>query len=324
MPTLGMDSHRRKMSTFCPVFSRLYVCILLGSIALFPGLVQAQVPEGDSYSEPATAPEEAFPKTLFQWRVSLPKEDENDEPEEDHIVTDRPHFSEASSLVGLGRIQVESGFTYSLDNFAGQRSKQYSFPETLYRIGLFQEWFELRVGYNYLVETNRDQFGIQSRISGSDDLYLGAKLALTEQEGWLPEMAIFPQMRVPTGHKNFTSGEVLPGFNLAYSWKVNEMIELECNSQLNRRKDDLSHLYLEAIQTINIEYELSKQLEAFTEWFCFLPDGALASTAGPQHYLHGGFSYKFRPNVQGDIHAGFGLNDHSANSFYGAGFSFRR
>lgn len=189
------------MSTFCPVFSRLYVCILLGSIALFPGLVQAQVPEGDSYSEPATAPEEAFPKTLFQWRVSLPKEDENDEPEEDHIVTDRPHFSEASSLVGLGRIQVESGFTYSLDNFAGQRSKQYSFPETLYRIGLFQEWFELRVGYNYLVETNRDQFGIQSRISGSDDLYLGAKLALTEQEGWLPEMAIFPQMRVPTGHK---------------------------------------------------------------------------------------------------------------------------
>lgn len=275
-----------------------------------------------SFTESLEASADELPKTLFTWNTTS-DEHEDQAPEDDSIVTDRPHFSEASSLVGLGRVQVESGFTLYLDSFSGTRSKQYSFPETLYRIGLFQEWFELRVGYNYLVEKSHDGFGNESTLSGSDDLYLGAKLALTEQEGWLPEMAIFPQARIPTGHKDFTSGEVLPGFNLAYSWLISDFIELECNTQLNRRKDGSNHLYLEAIQTANVEYLFSDRFEGFTEWFCLLPDGSIDPGTGPQHYLHGGFAFKIRPNVQADIHSGVGLNSHSTNAFHGAGFSFR-
>src|SRR5439155_3400523 len=59
----------------------------------------------------AVAQDHASPKKLFQWQVE-PSSEEPTEESEDRIVTDRPHFSEASALVGLGRVQLETGFSY--------------------------------------------------------------------------------------------------------------------------------------------------------------------------------------------------------------------
>lgn len=181
-------------------------------------------------------------KTLLAWNASQ----EEDEPEEDddpRLVTDRPHFSEASSLVGLGRVQLETGYTFFRDADAGTVVSTHSFPEPLLRMGVFADWFELRLGYNYLIEQTSTAAGPSSRVRGSDDMYLGAKLALAEQLGVLPEVAIFPQARIPTGSSAFTARQMLPGFNLAYSWKLNKLLELECNTQLNRRVDDVQHFY---------------------------------------------------------------------------------
>jgi hypothetical protein len=198
----------------------------------------------------------------------------------------------------------------------------HSFPEPLLRAGLFAEWFEFRLGYNYLVQQTRLSGGANSRLSGSDDLYVGAKFALTEQSGMLPEIALFPQARVPTGSTAFTDSQILPGFNLAYSWKLNDWIELECNTQLNRRRDDVRHFYTEFIQTVNVEYDLTERVGAFTEWIAFVPSGSL--TAQPQHYLHGGFVFFLTKDVQLDIHSAVGLNRPADNlAFTGAGVSFR-
>ena len=260
------------------------------------------------------------PKTLFRWSSESAEPDE--EEHEDKIVTDRPHFSEASSLVGLGRVQLETGYTYFRDSNNGSVVQTHSFGEPLLRAGVFAEWFEFRLGYTYLVEQSRVPGGPSTRFSGSDDLYVGAKLALTEQSGWLPEMAIFPQARVPTGSSAFTNSQVLPGFNFAYSWKLNDWLELECNTQLNRRRDDVSHFYTEFIQTVNFEYELTETVGAFTEWFVFVPSGAVS--AETQHYFHGGFVYFVNNNIQLDIHSAVGLNRAADNlAFTGVGFSIR-
>lgn len=259
------------------------------------------------------------PKTLFQWSNAKVQQ-ENEEEEPDRLVTDRPHFSEASSLVGLGRIQLETGYSYFRDNDGGT-FQTHSFPEPLLRAGLFAEWFEFRLGYNYLMErTNAG--GVSSRASGSDDIYVGAKLALTEQSDWLPEIALFPQFRMPTGSPAFTSNQVLPGFNLAYSWVLNEWLELECNTQLNRRLDDADHYYAEYIQTANLEYDLTEHVGAFTEFIAFIPCGAIAARS--EYYFHGGFVYFLSDNMQLDIHAGMGLNGPADDlAFTGAGLSVR-
>ena len=259
-----------------------------------------------------------YQKTLFQWSGS---EGEEEEPEVDRIVTDRPHFSEASSLVGLGTVQLETGYTIFRNDDGGVKTTLHSFPEPLLRVGVFAEWFEFRLAYNYLIEDTRTALG-SSRASGSDDIYVGAKLALATQSGFLPEMAIFPQMRVPTGARVFSNEQVLPGFNLAYSWMLNDWIELECNTQLNRRRDDSEHFYMEFIQTANVEYDLSERWGAFTEWVMFTPCGAI--TAQTQHYLHAGFVYFPTPNIQLDIHAGFGVSRAADDlAFTGVGASFR-
>lgn len=268
----------------------------------------------------AVAQEDASPKTLFRWSIATAEPEP--EEHEDKIVTDRPHFSEASNLVGLGRVQLETGYTYFRDSNNGTVVQTHSFGEPLLRAGVFAEWFEFRLGYTYLVEQTSISGGASSRFSGSDDLYVGAKLALTEQSGWLPEMAIFPQARIPTGSSAFTNSQVLPGFNFAYSWKLNDWLEVECNTQLNRRRDDSSHFYTEFIQTVNLEYELTERVGAFTEWFCFVPSGA--RTAQTQHYFHGGFVYFVSNNIQLDIHSAVGLNRAADDlAFTGVGFSIR-
>ena len=116
------------------------------------------------------------PKTLAQWRNHV----ESDAPEDPNprIITDRPHLAEATTTVGLGRIQVETGYAYSRDQEAGTTVRTHSVPEPLIRLGVFREWFELRLGYNYLMEDTQTT-GARTTMTGSDDIYLGAKIALT-------------------------------------------------------------------------------------------------------------------------------------------------
>lgn len=256
----------------------------------------------------------ATAETLFAWNV----ENRDDEPKDPRLVTDRPHFSEASSLVGKGVVQLETGYSIFSNRDNGTRTTTHSFPEPLLRMGLFAEWFEFRIASNYLVEQTTGQ----RSVTGIDDMYIGAKLAIAKQAGYLPELAIFPQMRVPAGSQAFTSDQVLPGVNIAYSWKLNDLLELECNTQFNSRRDDALHTYLEAIQTLNLEYDLSDKLGAFTELIAFLPTGD--TVASQEYYFHTGFQYFVTTNLQLDIHAGVGLNRAAADlAFTGAGLSVR-
>lgn len=262
-----------------------------------------------------------YPKTLFRWpNAPLPG---NQPDEEDIIVTDRPDFTEASSTVGLGRFQIETGYTFTHDDSAGVQLNGHSYPETLFRIGMLAEWFELRIAYNHLNEQTDDPVNGRSRDRGSDDLYLGAKLALTEQAGLLPEMVILPQMFVPTGDGSFTNDEWLPGVNWLYSWDVNETLSIAGSTQINRARDSTGHFYLETAQSGAVGIGLTDQLSAYAEYFGFYPSSANEPGAGPEHYMNCGFAYLVSNDIQLDIRAGWGLNRNADDFFSGAGLSVR-
>ena len=101
-------------------------------------------PSGTVVSQDAKSP-----KTLFRWTLADVDREEGEHA--DRIVTDRPHFSEASNLVGLGRVQLETGYSYFRDANNGTVVQTHSFGEPLLRAGVFAEWFEFRLGYTYLV-----------------------------------------------------------------------------------------------------------------------------------------------------------------------------
>ncbi|MFL5328344.1 MAG: transporter [Gemmataceae bacterium] len=254
---------------------------------------------------------------------------EDKEEEEDEIKTDRPDFTESSTTVGKGRVQLETGYTFTRDRSDGTRLNSHSYPEALLRMGLFAEWFELRVGQNFASERVAGPNGLVAANSGAEDLYLGTKLALTEQKKLAPEMAIIFQMTVPTGAEAFTAHEVLPGVNWLYGWDIiKDCLSIAGSTQGNRAIADNSltggtHAYLELAQSVTVNYEFTKKFGMFTEWFAFFPQSSLDAAVGPEHYLNSGFTYKFTPNTQYDIRAGVGLNRHADDFFAGTGFSFR-
>ena len=258
-------------------------------------------------------------KTLMQWSygTSFSGGPDQNEP----LVTDRPDFTEASSTVGLGVAQLEIGYTYTYDNDGTDRVITHSYPEPLLRVGILAEWLELRLIWNYVEETTTSGSS-SSSILGSEDMGLGLKIGLTPQECLRPEMALIPQMRVPSGPDRLSDGEVLPGLNWIYAWEINDFISTAGSSQFNRALDEVTgEPYLEFAQSWTIAYSLTDTLGAYTEWFALVPDGA--DTAPTQHFFNGGFTYLFSNDVQFDIRAGLGLNDAAEDYFVGTGLSVR-
>lgn len=280
------------------------------------GQVQKEIGDG-------TDPCEKPSKTLFEWAVGKKGNDgPNGGEEEDIIATDRPDFTEASSTVGQGRVQLETGYTFVYDNEGGAKVYTHSYPEALLRIGLFAEWFELRLGWNYFTERTTDPTFAQT-LWGSGDLYLGTKLFLTEQKGCLPESSFLVQTFLPLGHSAFSADTLLPGVNYLYGWDINDFLSAGASTQANRRRDAVGHSYVEFAQSLTIGYTLTDRLRAYTEGFALIPTGARDGVTGPEPYFNGGFTYLVTNNFQLDLRAGVGLNSHAADYFTGAGASIR-
>lgn len=256
--------------------------------------------------------------TLFRWSFSEETGGPNlDEP----LVTDRPDFTEASSTVGRGVAQLEFGYTFVYDSTGGVSTRTQSWGEPLLRYGFLADWLEFRIAL-FPVLQRTVQNGRRSHTSGTEDLYLGLKLGLTPQAGIAPEMALIPQMFVPTGSTAFTNDEVLPGVNWIYGWEINDWLSTAGSSQINRRIDDgTGRAYLEYAQSWTVAYTITEQLGAYTEWFALIPHSA--DTAQPQHYFNFGFTYLLSNDVQWDIRYGTGLNRAAEDYFIGTGFSIR-
>lgn len=298
---------------------------LVSSLAFGEELWPDESPEHGEYKlvppKQVFGPPEGEPrKTLFQWSYGTSFEGGID-LEKDAIQTDRPDFVEASTTVGKGVLQIESGYTYTRNKDADDNSITHNAGEVLVRYGVLQDWLELRLGLFPFSQVLGNPSPAVTN-SGLEDLYLGAKIGLTPQEGWWPEMSLVPQMTVPTGHDSVTSGKWLPGINWLYGWDVNDFIGVGGSTQFNGAVDGTTaHKYTEWAQAITINYALTEDVGAYTEWFAFFPSGA--DTEQVQHYIDGGFTYRPTLDMQFDIRAGIGLTDASDDYFVGTGFSIR-
>lgn len=256
--------------------------------------------------------------TLFRWSPTSPAGGPDlCEP----LVTDRPDFTEASVTVGKDVLQIEFGYTFTQDDAGGVRERSHSWGEPLFRYGVLEDWLEFRFGV-FPTTAETSMLGTTTRTSGTEDVYLGFKLALTPQDGILPEMALIPQMTVPTGSPAFTSDRVLPGVNWIYAWEINDCVSTAGSTQFNQAIDgSTGGEYTEWAQSWTLAYTLTDELGAYTEWYALFP--TREDTEDTQHILNGGFTYLLSDDVQWDIRAGLGLNDAADDFFVGTGLSIR-
>lgn len=254
------------------------------------------------------------PGVLMLWRGQ--SADAKVDGLDEGIVTDRPDFTEASSVVGRRVLQIESGYTYFYDGQGTNRVINHSYPETIFRYGLLADWLELRLGANYATEISSND-----KVYGAEDLYLGCKIGLTAQDGWLPEMALVPQGTIPSGASEFTSGRTLPGINWLYGWDINDFLSFAGSTQVNRSRNDSAELYDAWAQSFTFGYTLTERVGAYTEWIGLAPSDS--NRAPTEHYFDGGFTFGASDDVQFDVRGGKGLNDSASDYFVGVGMSIR-
>ena len=228
------------------------------------------------------------------------------------IETDRPDFTEASSLVSARHVQLETGWTSSQARGDNMPS-QYSWPEVLLRIGLSSR-LEARLGQSF---ASVDP-GTGERFTAHDDLYAGVKVALAEQRGARPQFALLLQATIPTGDDRLTNDEWLPGGALLAGWGTDGALSYAAGLQFNR----LPVEGMELGPSVAVGLQLSPSLKGYGEWFAFAPVGAGESSTA--HYANGGFALRVSDDAQLDARVGAGLNDAADRVFFGLGFSIRR
>jgi Putative MetA-pathway of phenol degradation len=243
-----------------------------------------------------------------------------DEPgESDRLDPDRPHLPEASTTAGKGRMILEGGYTFN-EGKASSSSAQDG-PEALFRAGILAEWFEVRIGQNFLKQ-ERSISGTRSTWTGIQDLYLGAKVALNRQKRYLPAIALIPQMTLPTGNHEVTGGRVLPGLNVDGNWEVvKNRYSMEFVVANNRIADDAHHSHFELATGFTHAFQVNRKLEAFGEWDVFR--GSIDPAATTRHYAVGGLVFFATKDFAVDFRAGAGLNAQANRFLIGTGFAFR-
>ena len=236
------------------------------------------------------------------------------------LVADRPDFTEATTTVGRGVFQIEFGYTFGVDRDDGNSVRGHSLGEPLLRVGVMADWMELRLAASPVAQRIKSG-GTTASDTGMEDLYLGVKLALSEQKELIPAIALLPQATVPTGSADFSSDRILPGVNFLYSWDVTENLSLAGSTQVNRAVGASDEGYAEWAQSVTAGVGLGARTGVYGEWFAFFPTEP--RPAATEHYVNTGLNWLATDDFQWDIRVGFGVNDPAEDLFAGTGVTLR-
>jgi hypothetical protein len=196
------------------------------------------------------------------------------------------------------------------------------------RYGL-AERLELRIAWDEGIVFDRsvEQNGRVVNQSGSTDIEFGIKYAIRKQDKWRPNMAIILAVSAPIGNPAFSSQQVDPLVNFLYSWDVTKKLSFACSTGNQWTAENVlvaapyDHYSL-FFQSASLDYELTKKLSIFNEWFALFRYSS--NDNRPQHYYDGGFTFLVTKNFQLDWRAGIGLSETSDRFFTGCGVTLRK
>lgn len=108
------------------------------------------------------------------------------------IFTDRPNVTDAVDPIPEGRFQTEIGFLFSEDDASGIKTMQ--LPNLSFKFGIV-DWLEMRVitSYNRISDLPLSE----NSKSGLSPITFSPKMALTEQNGIVPNSALVANFTFP-------------------------------------------------------------------------------------------------------------------------------
>lgn len=243
------------------------------------------------------------------------------------LETDRPDFTESTSTVARGHVQLEGGYTFTYDAEKGTRTRSHTAPELLLRAGLMDD-LELRIGWDGYTWVRERSPGeprvgrpatVEDWTQGGADTYLALKWKLFDLEGLRPAFAIIPGITVPTGSGEFSSGDVDPQFKVACAYELSGQWDVTGNVDLAEPSDDEGRFF-QAAASVSLAYAIRDDVGAYLEYYGFYPN---ARDSDGAHTLNTGLAWQLTPNFQLDWSVGGGLNEEADDFFTGVGFAVR-
>lgn len=228
------------------------------------------------------------------------------------ISTDRPSFSVGPGTIPKGRIQFETGYTYSFED-AHPNVKTHTFPETLIRLGL-TDILELRVEWPNVTFIDNG-----TNVDGLRDLGLGFKVQVFQQQGLRPRLSFAGRLSIPTGDEDLSSDRVDPEWRTIVTYALNERVGLFGNLNIGAPTSQGTR-FVQVSSSLGLSGSLWHRLTGFVEYFGLYPREA---AGGSGHFLQTGVLYLLSYNIQLDARVGGGLTRGTDDLFTGAGISWR-
>jgi len=234
---------------------------------------------------------------------------------DDPLVTDRPDFTESSSTVGQGILQLEGGVT-----FAGLQNGTdvTTVGEILARWGAAEK-LELRfVLPSYSWERNGGADGSGFLSSG-----VGLKYELTPGNGGGfiggMETALIVSTTVPTGTADFSSSSWQPAAVFAASWELGSTLGIGSNLGISRPAGNDTR-YTSLWASVALGVGLNESTSVFFELFGFNREEELGPSTAT---FQAGHLYLVSSDLQFDVRAARRLTERGANVLVGFGLSWR-
>src|SRR5436305_8874164 len=155
------------------------------------------------------------------------------EAEPDRIDPERPDFTNGTGIVAPGRVQVETGYTFTRRG----DERRHALGAALVRAGVAPQ-AEAR-----LVLNSYDWIdGPDGRRQGLEDPALEVKVRLTgaaeHRPPGLPAVALFLATTVPAGARPITADAWQPTGKLALGWHLSEQLDLSSNPAYSPPAED--------------------------------------------------------------------------------------
>ena len=252
---------------------------------------------------------------LFLGLITLLNAQAQESTTKPDLITDRPDATESPTVVPKGSLQVETGAFYTSFEDGGVQEEVFTYNTALLRYGLLDR-LELRLGWN--LEESRLSTPIDTldtSVSSLSPLLFGVKVAIVEENGWLPEIGLIGHIFLPFTVREelrpeFTSSDFRFAFNHTLSEKSG--IAYNLGAQWGDDSPEIAYIY-----TLAYGYAITDKLGAYVELYGDLPEDNSAN-----HFWDAGLTYAIAPLVQLDATIGQSITA-GQGILLSAGISFR-
>jgi hypothetical protein len=226
------------------------------------------------------------------------------------ISSDRPGIATPPSILGPGRVEIETGF--SAEKISGPDFYQETilYNTTVLRFGINKN-FEIRLQDDFArVKTD------SLVITGLNPVTIGTKLLISQGKGAVPEVSFMVNLALPyVGDKRFRPEHPTPSFYLLMQNDLSKKFSLCYNFGLEYQSSTLEP---DEFVAINLNYEISEKFNCFAENYNWFSD-----SASPRFFADAGFVWIPLHNLQVDISGGIRLTGIDKYWMMACGLSWR-